>query len=202
MKRITALICALLLVLSLGACGKANKPEKTAEAFFEALKKMDFDGMNACTMEEVNVEWDPADMDMFSDETVQQLLGVFQSFAAKIEYVLGEATVTGDTATVPATVTYADASSIVRDAMTDVMANMFMTLLGEESEADVYTQLIQAISDKAGEETVATKTDELVLPFTKTDDGWKLSALSDELMNVISANMGDAFAEAESALTE
>ncbi len=200
MKRFTALLCAVLLLLPLSACGKAGTPKDTADSFFKAMQKLDFDAMNDCTTNEANVEWDLGASDYFSEETTQKMLGIFQSLAAKIEYQLGDAESDGTSATVPATVTYPDASAMVRDAMTDVMAGMIMTLFGEESETDVYTQLIDAVAEKVETETPAMKTADVVLPMTKTDDGWKISALSDDVINALSGNMGDAFAEAQSAL--
>lgn len=201
MKRITALLCALLLLLSLSACGKTSTPEETAETFFAAMQKMDFDGMNACATADAQMEWNPGGGG-FSGETEQQLLDVFKKLAAKMEYTIGEATVSDTTATVPATVTFVDAAPLVRDMMTDVMANMVMTLLGEENEDDVYTQMIRSIAEKVDTATLSTQTVDLQLALSKTDDGWKISAWSDELANVLSANMSDAFADAAASLTK
>lgn len=202
MKRITALICALLLVLSLSACGKTSTPENTVTTFFEAMKQLDFKGMNACATDDAQMEWNPGGSGTFSEETEQQLFDVFQKLASKIEYSVGEATVNDTTATVPAKVTFVDAAPLVRDVMTDVMANMVMSLLGEESDTDVYTQMIEGLSEKVDDATLSPQTVDLQLALTETDDGWKLSAWSDELANVLSANMSDAFADAVSSLTE
>ena len=200
MKRITALLCAVLLLLSLTACGKAGTPKDTADSFFKAMQKLDFDAMNECTTNEANVEWDLGASGYFSEETTQKMRDIFQSLAAKVEYELGDVESDDTTATVPAKVTYPDASPMVRDAMTDVMANMVMSLLGEESDTDVYTQLIDARAEKVGSETPAMKTAEVVLPMSKTDEGWKITALSDDVINALSGNVSDAFAEAQSAL--
>lgn len=202
MKRITALLCALLLVLSLTACGRTGTPEKTVKTFFEAMKQMDFDGMNACATDDAQVEWNPSESGVFPEETEQQLLDVFKKLASKIEYELGDATVNDAAATVPAKVTFVDAAPLVRDVMTDVMANMVMSLLGEESDADVYTQLIEGLSAKVDDAALATQTVELQMALTETDKGWKLSAWSDELAKVLSSNMSDAFADAVSSLTD
>ena len=191
MKRITALICALLLVLSLSACGKTSTPENTVTTFFEAMKQLDFKGMNACATDDAQMEWNPGGSGAFSEETEQQLFDVFQKLASKIEYSVGDAKVT-----------FVDAAPLVRDVMTDVMANMGMSLLGEESDTDVYTQMIEGLSEKVDDATLSPQTVDLQLALTETDDGWKLSAWSDELANVLSANMSDAFADAVSSLTE
>ena len=56
-------------------------------------------------------------------------------------------------------------------------------------------------AEKMEAATVPMQNADLQLPLTKTDDGWRISELSDALMNVLSANMSDAFAEASTALT-
>ena len=50
MKKVIAILCMLLMVFALAACG-APKPESTVEQFCEAMKKYDVAGMNVCLVQ-------------------------------------------------------------------------------------------------------------------------------------------------------
>ncbi len=200
MKRWLALLCALALVCSLAACGGGSGPKQTVAAFFGAAKKIDIEKMNACLTEDQALTWD-LDNRTLSKNT-PDLADLLRALAAKLDYKLDACARSGDTAKADVTVTWCDASFAVKDATTDVMADLLATLFGAQSETDPQTLLIRAIAQKVESEELPEKTAQLTLQLQKTDDGWKIAALPDELMNMMVGNAADAFDDAVRSLTE
>lgn len=200
MKRLLAVFCALALLCSLVACGGGGSPKQTVAAFFDAAKKIDIEGMNACLTADEALTWDLDNPTL--DKNTPGLADLLRTFAGKLGCRIDSCTKNGDAASADVTVTYVDASFAVKDAMTDVMADLLATLFGGQSETDPQTLLIEAIREKAENETLPEKTAQLTLELQKTDDGWKISALPEALMNMLTGNAADAFEDAVQALTK
>ncbi len=199
MKRGTVLLCAALLLLMLAACGGGGSPQKTVAAFFDAAKTIDIEKMNACLASDQMLTWDlEADS---GSETTQGLMQLLRTLASKLSYRLNDCARDGDAATAAVTVTYADASMTVKDALTDVMADLLATLFGAQTETDPETLLVQALQEKLETGNPPMKTAELTLQLQNTEDGWRITALPDELMNMMTGNAVDAFEEAVQSLT-
>ena len=200
MKRMLALCFALLLLLPLAACGRANKPEGTVAAFFDAMQKMDLEAMNACCDAAVQFNWNPGSAKE-DDETTRAFLEIFRSLAAQMTYAIGDTTRDEDVATVAVTVDYADASFAVKDAMTDAMAKMVTSLFGGEAEESANDMLIRELTEKLRNETLPRQTMELLLSLHKTEAGWRISELPEDLLTPMTGNTLSMLDEAVRALS-
>lgn len=206
MKKLCALALALLLTMSLAACGGGNesKPETVVTEFCEALKALDGEKANACLAA-------PLPEGSFSDEAAlpedipnaQAIVDQVYSWAAQMTYTLGEVTVDGETATVPVHITYVNAADVFTQALSEYFLQaLSLALTGADEE-----QLTQLMMDLLKEkmETVSTSTGEADLTFTcrRIDGQWKIAALSDDQLDVlarlISCGISDLAAQLEDA---
>ena len=195
MKRTIALLCALLLLLSLTACGSSySKPQKTAQTFFKAAQTLDVDAINACGESGSLMEWDLVQQTADTDD--RQLLSFLRELAAMMDWTITDTVVDGDTASVQATVTYADGSMLVKSTMTDVMADMMMALFGDESEADAQTQFINKLRSNLKTEPPKTQTADVALQMVRTVDGWRIRELPDAMLTVLTGNTIEMLQEA------
>lgn len=201
MKRVLALACALLLLCPLAACSPGGGPQKTVAVFFEAAKAIDLQKMNACLVSEQELTWDLEDRNEQENETRQSLMQMLRTLSARLDYKIDSCERDGDTATAVVTVSYPDASLTVKDAMTDVMADLLATLFGAQTDSDPQTLMIQAMQEKLETETLPQQTAQLTLQLQKTEDGWKITSLPEELMNMMTGNAIAAFENAVESLT-
>ena len=194
MKRWLSLCCAVLLVLSLAACGgEFSTPQKTAAAFFRAMQTLDVDAMNACGAEHGLIVWDLAAQNVGD---AQQIMAFLRDLAAQLDYTVTGTETDEDRAQVEVSVQYADASLFVKSTMTDVMANMMMALFGEEVDSNAQSQFYKLLREKLKTETLPVQTADVTLPMEKTADGWRIRELPDLLFTVMTGNTTDMLQEA------
>ena len=102
MKKVISLMLALVLALSLTACGgKASGPEGVVSQFCKGLQELDEKAIAQCFENGDDLELSDLE-DVDSDDAVaQKIMDFMKSCAGRLKYQVGEATVDGDTATVP-----------------------------------------------------------------------------------------------------
>lgn len=187
MKRITAILLVLAMLLGLAACG-GPKPEDTVKAFCEGMKSFDLDAMQACTVEKMDVsemfgEWS----EMTADD--EAFLDYIKSNAGEITYKIGSPNVSGDTASVSVDFQYKDISPVISEIYTEMFTQMFELLFGESSEDEVGAALDGILQDKI---TTVEKTDgaeTAVFNLVKQDKEWKITALPEAANKVLTGNM-------------
>lgn len=130
MKKVIAILCMLLMVFALAACG-APKPESTVEQFCEAMKKYDVAGMNVCLVQPCEDIGEISDDDVEMPESIWNYV---KESAADIHYTVNEAEVDGEKATVAVDFTYNDVSEAMTDAFDKAV---------ESAEAKTATKTIE-----------------------------------------------------------
>lgn len=198
MKKTIAVLCAALLVFALAGCGGGGSPQKTTAAFFDAAQTLDIEKMNACLAADRQLVWEPEHSD---DENSQLLVRLLRELASKLSYTLNGCTQNGDAATADVTVRYVDATMMVKDALTDVMADLLATLFGAQNDTAPETLLLQTLLEKAENGAPAARTAQLTLQLRNGEDGWRITAEPDALQEILFDNTIDAFADALQTLT-
>ena len=119
MKKVISLMLALVLALSLTACGgKASGPEGVVSQFCKGLQELDEKAIAQCFENGDDLELSDLE-DVDSDDAVaQKIMDFMKSCAGRLKYQVGEATVDGDTATVPVEFTYVNAGSLMTEILT------------------------------------------------------------------------------------
>lgn len=200
MKRnILSITLTVMLIFTLTACGGSGSPETTVGAFCDALKTFDVKGM----MTQVDGA-DASNADISSllageGDFPESLAAYFKENAAQMTYTIDSTTVDGDSATATVSFKYVDASPVIQAVFTEVLSEGFkLAMEGKEmSEEDMNALFDTSLETQKGtvEPTFAESTVEIEL--VKSSDGWKLTEINDDLMNIITSN----FMSATSGLT-
>ena len=185
MKKLCARALALLLAMSLAACGSGggneSKPETVVTEFCEALKALDGEKANACLTTPMSDALFSEDANMPEDiPDSQEMEDQFNAWAAQMTYTLGEVTVDGETATVPVHITYVNAADVFTQALSEYFLQAFSLALTGADEEQLTQLMMDLLKEKM--ETVSTSTGEADLTFTcqQTDGEWKIAALTDD----------------------
>lgn len=206
MKKICGLILAVVMALSLAACGPQGKPEDVVTTFCEAMKSFDSESASACFAEgvvppDLSVDTDDLGEEMGSEELVQYL----KDSAGKMTYTVNEAQIEGDTATVNVNITYTDITPVVTQAMADYIAKAFEMAMNEGVELDeaeaqkLFTDTLTETSKNVEE---GTATVDVTFDCEVVNGEWKLSQMSDETVNSLFDALSSNFVSAvEEALT-
>lgn len=205
-KRHIGLIIILILLI-LAAAGAAafyfmqrQKPISTVEEYLEDIKEMNFDGMK--TLLQSN------DMSALDDASItdEAYNGFFQTINKKLSYKITKTdfSITHGTAEISAKITYIDATDIYKEAMTDFLKKIVSSAFAGETltEEETLAQLASLLAEKA-ESTEDNFTEETVTyPLIQTDGKWKIVALDDTTVRIMSGNFTNVQDEINSSLSD
>lgn len=192
MKKVIAILCMLLMVFALAACG-APKPESTVEQFCEAMKKFDVEGMNACLAQPREDIGEISDDGGDMPETIWNYI---KGSAADVEYTVNTAVVDGEKATVKVDFTYNDASKIMSEALGQYLLAAFGMAFSEDSSDEALLKVFGDAFDNAAasaEAKTATKTVEF--DCILKDGQWLIADMPDGVEYVLTSNVIVAFEE-------
>ena len=195
MKRLLSCLLIVALVFSMTACSLFSKPETIVTKFCKSLKTFNMDEAASCFVSNKLDFALPSDEDLAEIKEVipEKAIDHFKKWFLKMDYKVGEATVNGDTATVPVTFTYVDASPVLTAALGEYITQA-LGLAFSGADEDAIEELFGTILlEKL--ETVETKTATTEIEFVcvKHDGDWKIQDLSeetqDQITNIISCNI-------------
>lgn len=192
-KKHRAGLVILLLLLILALCGaggyyfwERNQCESAVKTFLTNMQKMDFDGMSAQLQSNDLSALDDADI---RDDAYTEF---FQSINQKMSFkiVKNNFNLQNGTANVTVRINYIDGSDIYKETISEFLRQIVATAFsGEElTEEETQQKLAGILKEKAS--TVGDKftESELTYPVIKTGNGWKIVALDDETVKIMSAN--------------
>jgi len=194
MKKAIAIFCALLMLLTLTACG-SSKPESSVSAFCEALKKLDFETMQKYTTNSFNTDTELEDLIKEEYPEYADLLKLVKESASKITYSITNSIVddnNDDQATVTVEFKYYDYSPVILDAMSNYFSKAFAMAFGGASEEEIG----QAFADSIKESYLSVSPDEATetinFECVKKEGGWLISNAPKELAIVMFGNIASA----------
>lgn len=162
MKKVISLMLALVLALSLTACGGKTGPE----------------GVDS------------------DDAVAQKIMDFMKSCAGRLKYQVGEATVDGDTATVPVEFTYVNAGSLMTEILTEYISQAWSLALSGADDEKLAAAFEEVFDEKTTGADFPTLTATLTIPCVQTSDGWKISSsadnsedLSAQLLDILTSNI-------------
>lgn len=188
MKRILALVLALVMALSLTGCsGEVDKAEAAVKNFFEACKDGNIEEAQKYLVIEEKSEAE-------EDAEVYDMAALV---IKKLDYsIVSSEQVDENTVIVTASVIAPDMKVAVgeffQQALSFAFSNAFSEnpLSDEEVQAEMMNMFVEAIS----KEDLGTVTNEAAISVVKTDDGWKIDA-DEAFADAVTGGMLTAFEE-------
>lgn len=189
-----------LIVLLLTVCGCAvggtayylhqrQLPAQTVERFLKSMQNMDFEGMGALLQSSDLSALDNADIHnaAYAD--------FFKKINEKMTYKLtkNKFDIQNGTAQITVHIQYIDGADIYRETISEFLRHIVSTALagGEITDAaNSQTQeTLAAILNEKADSTKDTFTEaDITYPLIKEDDTWKIVALDNETVKIMSAN--------------
>ena len=189
MKKLGVLLLSLLVCFSLSACG--SKPDPTITNFCNAMKQYDFNAMKEYVVDgdKDSVE-DPFNN---SEDITDETLNILKECVSKMTYEIESSEVTDNTAKVTVKFNYVDLSPVITDAVSEYMQQAFMMALSGANEETMATLFENTFIEKYKSSETTMITDSVEFECENTDNGWKISKVPDDVVNILSSNMVDAF---------
>lgn len=206
-KKHTGLIIILIIgiVIAMAACAAVyyfmewQKPAKATEQFLKNVQEMDLSGMESLLQSKDLSLLDEADI---RDNTYSDF---FQEINKKMTFKItkNKFHIQNGTAKVTAKISYIDGSDIYKETITEFLRQIVSSAFsGEElSEQEVRETLSSLLFEKV--QTVEDKfsTTDIEYSLIKTSGGWKITALDEETVKIMSANFKSVEDEINSSLS-
>lgn len=191
MKKAIALVLALVLALSLVACGgKEPGPEKVVGDFCSAMKQFDYDAMGACLASEEDIQ---EEIENEEDEMTAMFMDRMKAWAGQMTYEVGTPEIDGDAANVEVKFQFTDASPIFSAVLGEYFQQAIGLAISGASEEEM-TQLFEKIlTEQLDTASTTTAEDTVTFPCVKTEDGWKIGEVPDTAINILTSNITKAF---------
>lgn len=183
------LFLILLAALVLGGAfyyRERQKPVKTVMDFLTCVQNMDFDGMSAFLQSQDLSALDNADIrnEAYAD--------FFRTNSSKMTYkILKNAFhIENGTASVTVLLRYIDGEEIYRESITEFLRQMVSTAFSgkQPSEEETRQMLSSILMEKAESmEDVFTES-QVTYPLIQIDDDWKIVALDEDTVRIMSSN--------------
>ena len=199
------IIFLLIFVLIVGGAGayyyvQRQKPIKTVETFLTYVQNMNFTGMESLLQSNDLTALDDADI------TNGAYSAFFQSINEKMTFEITHTDfeIQNGTANVTVKISYIDGTEVYKETITDFIRQIVGAAfsgeeLSEEETQQLLASMLQEKSDSV--EDVFTVT-EIVYPVIEANGEWKIVALDDMTVKIMSANFKNVQDEINESLIE
>ena len=182
-----------LVILILAVAGgtayyfmERQKPEKTVESFLDSMKKMDFASMESFLQSNDLSALDNADV---RNATYEDF---FKEINTKMTYKIykNNFDIQNGTAHISVHLKYIDGTDIYKETISEFLRQIVSTAFsGDElTEEETQQKLAAILSEKAASVEDKFSETDIVYPLIKTSDQWKIVALDEETVKIMSAN--------------
>lgn len=205
-KKKTGLIL-FLLILILGLAGggayyfyERQKPQEALKAFLEYMKDMNLDGMSSLIQSSDMSALDDADI---REEAYQQF---FHEINQKMTYSIekNKFSIQNGTAVITVKMNYIDGTDIYMETITEFLRQIAATAFagGSMSEQETQQKLAEILNEKS--QSVPDKFAETSVsyPMIKVQNKWKIVALDDATVKIMSANFKNVQDEINQSLVD
>ena len=194
MKKIIALMLALVMVLSFAGCGEVGKAESTVKNFFDACKEGNLEEAKGYILLDDGGETTDDDKELYDMAALM---------LEKLNYsIVSSEKIDAENVVVTVSVTAPDMKVAVgeffQDALAFAFANAFSDtpLSDEETEAEMKNMFVKAV----GKEDLGTVTNEAVVTVVKVDGTWLIDAY-EAFADVLTGGMVTAFEEVSNSFS-
>lgn len=177
MKKLSMVLLAAALCLTLFACGSGPSPSDVVSTYLDAVKAQDSEaiaGVYAGEASDVAFNSIGEDENAFSKELQDNMMSKFLAF----DYTVGNEKAEDDKATVDVTVTAYNMGDIFQDAVGEYMNRALPLIFSDVTDEDMNALLEEVMTEKLeGAEKNYEKT--VTVSLTKTDKGWVIDEFED-----------------------
>ncbi len=187
-KRVLLSLLVITVIMVAVGCS-APKPEKTVEAFMDAITSANYAAASTYC-----ISVDSAAMEVLSPEE-EESERLATAIFSRLTYKLGDTSVSGDEAAVSLAVTAPSMAPITATVMGEMFAVALAMAFSEDASEEMLNEMwIAKFQEKITAEDAPMVTNEITITLIKTNDGW-LIQMDDALANALTGNMISAFAE-------
>lgn len=197
----------LLLIMILAACAgtayyfyQKKLPEETVEAFLNDMKNMNFDGMASHLQSSDLSALDNADI---RNEAYESF---FRQINSKLSYEITKNSFDfqNGTAKITVLIRYIDGTDIYKEAISEFLRQIVSAAFSgenvDDAQKEAQERLASILSEKASVvEDKFTET-ELTYPLIRENRVWKIVALNEDTVKIMSANFKNAAEEVHKTL--
>ena len=205
-KRPVGLILFLLVLILALAGGAAyylyqrRQPEEALKSYLQKIQEMDFEGMAGLLQSSDLTALDEADL---RDAAYTDF---FKMINEKMTYEItgNQFSIQDGPAQVTARIQYIDGSDIYKEAITEFLRQIVSSAFSGEELTQQQTRetLSSILMEKAQASEDKFTSAEIVYPMIKTTEGWKVSALDEETVKIMSANFQSVEDEVNQSLSD
>lgn len=192
------LVVIIAIVAVLATIFLANKPEKTIEATFTALKEGNMDILNNYSITggtDTSLENELTSELTGSSDVENELMA---SLFTQLDWQIKETKKDGDTAVVTVDITNKDFSNVMQEVFQEIIAKAFSSAFSDEEMSD--EDVINLMKEKI-EEVTSTTTNTTEINMIKEDGIWKFSN-SEELVNTLLPGFAAGLENAQNSFSE
>lgn len=197
MKKWLAMICAVAMVFALVGCGTKDTPETVVSAFCQQMKAFDPEAMSAYVKDGETIGTETT-----GEDVPEKIVELMKEKAGEMTYTVAETTIEGDQGKVRVDFRYPDLSSTVTSVLGEYMTQAFGLAIAGASEEELSHLLETIFVEQIGKAEPATAETSVEFHCIKTEDGWKMEAVPDEVMNIMLSNTVSALEEISGSAEE
>lgn len=202
-RRVSLILLLLVIVLALAGSVafyfiQRQKPVAAVEEFLTHMQKMDLDGMSRMLQS--------SDLSALDDADIRDAAytDFFRGINQKMTYEIkkNEFNIQNGTANVTVSIRYIDGSEIYKETISEFMRQVVSSAISGEAleEAEINEKLAALLTEKAGQLKDQYTETTLTYPVINANGNWKIVALDEETVKVMSANFKSVEEEIREAL--
>lgn len=203
-KKRTVLVVLLLLLIVIVTCGGIflytliQKPKKAVEQFLTAAQTLDFDSMSQVIK---NGDLSPLESADLTSEAYQDF---FRKVNSKMTFEITNLDYQWDHATVTADIRYLDGTQLYKESISDFLKQVVSSsFAGKKLNTSDYEAMLSGLlTEKADTITDEYTQMSVSYPLEKTGDTWVISEISEDTLQVISANFKSVTGDLNSSIED
>lgn len=184
MKKLTCILCCIALIAALSGCA-GSSPKGVIGDFCTAMQAFDVEKMRACI---ANTDGDFTLFDEDDDAMTVALFDCIKENSAKMTWKITECKTEKDSGTVTVAFHYVDASTAIRETVSEYFSKALSAAFDQGSEEPDETLFTDILQEKMTAEPVFAD-QSVTFPCVKTEDGWKISEVPEDMYDVFTCNI-------------
>lgn len=190
MRKLTTILLAVILCLSIVACGVDPTPTDVVNSYMDALKKNDTATISELYSGDTELSNFFNSTGVDTESLSEEFMSTIKEKLLAFEYTLSNEKIDGDKATVDVSVKTYNFKVAFTNAVSDYFQKALSMIFSDVSDEEMNKLMENTLSEHLNDATFDyEKTAQINL--TKTEDGWKIDDFEDntEIINTLTGGM-------------